>query len=71
MLTRKVVPVKFTASPKKESRPHIEGTRKSLDFDKDFDFEVHSLVYRTLLHRKTTIQVAKQYILTGGKLIKN
>ena len=71
LTTRKVVPVKFTASPKKGSRPQSDSTNKiDIDFT-TFDFEIHSLMYRTLLQRKTTIKVAKQYILSGGKKKKN
>ena len=67
MLPRKAVPVQFTASPKKPSSAGASSSRIDLQVE-EFDYEIHSVMYQTLLFRKTAILVAKQFLYDGGLL---
>ena len=66
MHSRRVAPVQFTASPKR-----VKDKTSIINFDdsenvENFSFPLHSLVFQTLLQRKTTLKVAKNYIESGG-----
>merc|ERR1712100_114596 len=65
MHSRRVAPVQFTASPKR-----VKDKTSIINFDdsenvENFSFPLHSLVFQTLLQRKTTLKVAKNYIESG------